>query len=122
MSKHKKGFTCYCNECGGTQRRRTGNCYEVSAHYAVKHQAYLVHGRITAPADLGPVPHSTLDHAWCELTGPFGVPMVWEPVHGKILPKTLWDGRYSAERDAVYSAEDTRQMVLKHKHFGPWEE
>jgi hypothetical protein len=131
MSKHnphrnpKFPFPCWCDSCGGNAEYRKGNCYETCAHYVLTHGGYLVHGHICAPDEIaGTVNHPELDHAWVELLPPhpFGVPMIWEPVLSREMPRVLWDKKYNARYDAVYDTQALRRKLREYETYGPWPE
>ena len=74
--------------------------------------AELVHGRIHNPGLPG---HATMDHAWIEVDQ-----RVWEPAHDVWNDQAAFDAIFQPEVFARYTFEEMRQLVLQHKHWGPW--
>lgn len=111
---------CRCEACGGTWAERRGNCYEMAARYVLAHGGNLIHGRTHAPADLGPVNHPDLDHAWVEYEHA-GIAVVWEPASGAAFPLDYFNLRFRPERFARYEgAKSVTTEIIKHRNWGRW--
>lgn len=111
----------------------TGDCYEAAARFLLDAGTFgdadtlrLVHGVVSGQ---GPLRGRRIDHAWVEAVAP-GV----HRVHDMIIDRS--NGRDLRLSRGLYYAvgkietgecryctfEEARAMVLKHGHYGPWEE
>lgn len=61
-----------------------------------------------------------IDHAWCERKD-FVVEMTL-PVEHRIIAKDTYYRTTKPEVRKIYSGEEARDLALKHKHDGPWDE
>ena len=98
---------------------RLGRCYELSGRYITdgmfipnRENAILVHGKLVNPFGVG---YAELDHAWIE-TGE----EVFDPVMDKTIPKEVFYALFKPTIYKRYTREETRRMILKHEHWGPW--
>jgi hypothetical protein len=103
----------------GRNTMARGRCYEQAFWFLMNWctpQMVLCHGiaRQDAP------PHLYFGHAWIE-TGK----RVIDVATGK--PQRAWQWTYyrtggiDAATVVRYTREEARQLVLKHRHFGPWD-
>jgi len=125
------------------KKNRNGDCYEVSAKYVLNSQfkelsslipeevlkemdkhgitrpsndIFLVHGEVTGQSPIEGVKYG---HAWVEI----GDSTVIDNSNGRNIemPKALYYALGRIERTIRYTPEQTREMVLKYSHWGPWE-
>lgn len=98
-----------------------GNCYELSAEYAVygdvdgpfptyPEDHVLVHGTIQG---FGNPP---IGHAWVET--PEGV---WEPATAKVFPAWAFKALYNPTVHVKYKGIEAARNMVSHGHYGPWD-
>ena len=99
---------------------RLGKCYELSGRYVIdgmfipdRERATLVHGRLVNPFGVG---HPLLDHAWIETDDE-----IYDPVMDKTWGRAIFYSLFKPTVFKRYNREEARKMILKHKHWGPWE-
>lgn len=111
---------------GADDDRETGDCYYAAANalcmpafaggLSLPDDAVLVHGRPT----LTRPPFEEYGHAWLEHG-----PMVIEVANGRrvAVPRETYyrSGKIDPVKCIRYSREQACDMLLKFKHFGPWE-
>ena len=92
----------------------TGDCFRISAKWAVDNDAEVVHGIVTNSAT-----GKTFSHAWCEKNG-----LVIDLTIGIDLTNNISTEYYyqstQAKVEARYSSDKTLIQMLKNKHWGPW--
>lgn len=106
-----------------------GNCFEVHANQLLSHAApgtRLVHALVRHSA----YPHIRYAHAWLEVDeehGDMRICQAHDRSNGKNIntPSALYR-HFGQVVDApgelaVYTKEQAVRMLLKHKHYGPWE-
>lgn len=104
--------------------KENGTCYETAANWLMDKTFFgqddsssfkLVHGRPT----LQRPPFKKYGHAWIEINEGF----VIDTETGKGMPKELYysAGEIDSEECFYYSFEEARKLLLKFKHYGPWE-
>lgn len=103
------------------RKKKLGSCYEsaanflIDAHFAgAADNLKLVHGRVRQTVS----PFAMIGHAWIEDGD------VCIDTEKKIgLPRFLYYaiGQIKSENNFYYSFEQTRNYMLKFKHYGPWE-
>ena len=103
-----------------------GNCFDVAAKLVIDNDyskefndPLLVHGEV---AGQGPLEGIRFGHAWVEDGN-----VVIDKSNGKDLkiPKLLYYalGNIEDKKGKIYryNLEETRKMLLKHAHYGPWD-
>lgn len=112
------GTMCVGDEPAETLEQRLTRCYQLAGYAlalgTVPHDATLVHGTIHAR-----VPDAErIGHAWLELFDE----MVWEPVSRVLWAADAWQRFTRAVVDRRYDQRETRIAVLRHEHWGPWDD
>lgn len=91
---------------------RLGRCYELSYKLATsKINSVLVHGYIKDKHG------RIIDHAWVEIGD-----TVYECVLDKTCSKEVYYRIIAVEVSKVYTFDETIEMSLKHRTYGPWHE
>jgi hypothetical protein len=95
----------------------TGLCYTAALAWAreAEEDWLVVHG--TVWSDTG---GKRIEHAWCKREN-FVVDLAL-PVGSRIVAKETYYRSGKPEVRRAYSAEEARDLALRHKHDGPWEE
>lgn len=99
-----------------TREERSGNCYEIAGRFVLQNpDCKLCHGHLFNEdhSTCGPLPH-----AWAVL--PSG--RVFEPYTGQIHCSHMAEEFFGMVAYEEYDCENAIVMMLKHKHFGPWNE
>jgi hypothetical protein len=104
-----------------TATEATGNCFEVAANYVVENSILrgnknliLVHGEVIGQGPISGVKHW---HAWVE-DGDIAIDLS----NGKdiTISKSLYYAIGKISNTKQYNPDQTRKLLLKYKHFGPW--
>ena len=93
---------------------RLGRCYELSGGFVsgdTSGTATLVHGSIQG------FDNPRINHAWVELSDG----QVYDAVLQKKFPKMIHDALFNPEIHHRYDHEQVLIMMLRFKHWGPWE-
>ena len=108
-----------------TKKPKLGDCYIVHGHFIsdliLKNKRdeewLLVHGIATGRHEIEGIRH---DHCWLELGE-----MAYDNSNGGhlTLPKKMYYALGRIEQDSIYryTADQVRDMIIKYKHWGPWE-
>lgn len=101
--------------------KRLGRCYELAGRELLERccsHTRLVHGMI---ARNGFVVH----HAWLEWEEEWfrgSGTVCWEPVTDLTLPQDAFERLFGAEKQVEYTRDEASKLMLRTKHYGPWEE
>lgn len=97
---------------------RDGDCYRKAGSFVLDcgrdGDVKLVHGNVASLPQDGPV-----NHAWVEQG-----PMVLDLSVGKprvFVDRLMYYERYKARPVAKYTVLEAAQLLLKYKHWGPWD-
>ena len=93
-----------------------GECFSYAYQFVTKKGGVLKHGTVTHPWDKTEFPHG-----WVEKNGKV---YDWQTMEvRKTDPLSIADfTKFWKPRDVVsYTADEARAMILRHKHYGPWE-
>jgi len=121
-----------------SQNDYIGNCYEGAAIELLGdmvsvsdenirdgiRDGFLVHGYPQLQAESGGHPKGTkYGHAWVEFVAD-GIEWCKDGGTGRICPKALYymAGKIDGSECKRYTAQEASRMILKHKHWGVWEE
>lgn len=105
----------------------TGDCYVVAGNLVtgfgeVPEGAVLCHGTAVGQEQIEGI---EFGHAWVEYLCPAtGMPVVIDKANGNdlTLPAVVYY-KVGEIRDVTrYKPQEARAMMLKHKHYGPWED
>jgi len=103
--------------------RRLGKCYELSGRYLLdrRDDTNLVHGSIEGSIEGFGNPR--IKHAWVEVLDKDGkVTGIYEPITNAIQDPASFGAYFSAHVDRRYPAREGLVNMVKHGHFGPWDE
>jgi hypothetical protein len=99
------------------ERDWTGLCYTAVLAWVreAEEDWNVVHGTVWSE-ELG----KRIEHAWCEREH-FVVEMTLPEAH-RIIAKETYYRTTKPEVRKIYSGEEARELALKHKHDGPWDD
>lgn len=105
--------------------KKFGDCFEVAANVVAYaslsdkfEEAMLVHGIVVGTA--GPVKGVAYCHAWIELDG-YAVDLSCGRDIKVDKDFYYLIGQINPEKVIKYTREETKNWLLKSKHYGPWE-
>jgi hypothetical protein len=103
------------------EENKNGDCYCVAANYVVdnailrgQQNLTLVHGEVIGQGAIAGIQYG---HAWVE-----DGDTVIDISSGRDIriPKFLYYAVGNIEKTIRYTPEETRKMLLKYEHYGPW--
>ena len=105
------------NGIGEVGSMKEGDCYQAAGNYVLDNpDAVLVHA-IGKPI-VGKLRGQYFAHAWAVHEGrAIDLPNGGEIRMGELAYEVL----FQTEEKITYSREQVRELVLEHKHWGPWE-
>jgi hypothetical protein len=103
---------------------KRGDCYQAAATFMLYRGTLtdirLCHGKVTGRNEVAGI---RFGHAWIEIDW-IGPGMCLEVANGQkiTMPKAKYYewGQILPEEVTRYTQHETRLMLLKHKHWGPW--
>ena len=111
--------------------KRLGKCYELAGAQMMDMDnrgiegLRLVHGMIGLPEHHTP-------HAWVQYVDDDWIierdgvvfmdgTVTWEPVTEAVYPVDVFMAVFRSRPMEVYTMDEMREIVLEHKHWGPWD-
>lgn len=102
-----------------------GDCYRLAGRYVLKEAndsalpVFLCHGIVTGR---GPLRGRRFGHAWVEAGNVLALDLTTKP-KPTVIPRSRYYtlGHIKGRDVRRYTADDARVLMLRHKHWGPWE-
>jgi hypothetical protein len=95
-------------------RIRRHRCYELAARGQLADSRWLlVHGVLRIMDS----EYGEFGHAWLECDG-----VAYDPVTDTLTPADDYRRDRQVKRVCVYTADEARELLLKHGIYGPWDE
>lgn len=101
---------------------KRGQCYMNAYQYASEHEREgwrIVHAIVTGQGGIAGV---RFGHAWVERCHPMGFIEAHDPAADVRIPAELYRQIGEASDLRVYTLDDARREMVKHGHYGPWDE